>query len=186
MCFWFDEGISSDLSTFADGSLWRADVHPPLYYALLAAWRQFGGQDFWLRLFSVLFGVATIPVTYLLGKQLFSARAGLWAAAYLSVMLLHIKHSQETRMYSLTVFLFAAALLALVRAARSGRRRYWWAYFACAALLAYSHALGWVYVAVLTALFPFLTAGEVRCFQTWRPLLLATLAVVLADRKSVV
>ena len=180
LSFWFDEGVSADLSTFADSSLWHADVHPPLYYALLATWRQFGGQDFWLRLFSVLFGVATLPVTYLLGKQLFCARAGLWSAAFLSVMLLHIKHSQETRMYTLMVFLFAAALLALVRAARGDRRKDWWAYVVCAALLAYSHALGWMYVAVLTALFPFLTAGEVRRFQTWRPLLLATLTVVLA------
>ncbi len=179
LSFWFDEGVSADLSTFADSALWRADVHPPLYYALLATWRQFGGQDFWLRSFSVLFGVATLPVTYLLGRQLFSARVGLWSAAFLSVLRLHIKHSQETRMYPLMVFLFAAALLALVQAARGGRRSYWWAYFVCAALLAYSHALGWLYVAVLTALFPFLTTGDGRRFQTWRPLFLATLAVVL-------
>src|SRR5260221_14271890 len=71
---WLDEATSA-LTTkmsFADffGKFMPGDFHPPLYYILLRAWAAvFGSSEIALRSLSILFGVATIYVVYLIGKE---------------------------------------------------------------------------------------------------------------------
>src|SRR5262249_4009566 len=74
-------------------------------------WLPFGGSEFFVRALSVLFAVASIPVIYLLGRHLFTARVGLTAAALLAVNAYHIQYSQDARSYSLMVFLCLASSL---------------------------------------------------------------------------
>jgi 4-amino-4-deoxy-L-arabinose transferase-like glycosyltransferase len=50
-----------------------SDTSPPLYYLLLNRWtRLFGTSDAALRLFSVWCGVLTLPLLWILGRELFS------------------------------------------------------------------------------------------------------------------
>src|SRR6187549_2929296 len=50
---------------------------PPLYYALAWVWTQFAGNGEWgLRSLSAFAGVATIPVAYLIGRELRGNRVG--------------------------------------------------------------------------------------------------------------
>ncbi len=59
---------------------------PPLYYALAWAWTQVTGTgEFGLRSLSALAGVLTIPVAYLIGRELRGRRTGLLAAALVAV-----------------------------------------------------------------------------------------------------
>src|SRR4051794_18466430 len=97
---------------------------PPLYYALAWIWTQNTGTGPWgLRSLSAIAGVATIPVTYLIGRELRDRRAGLVAAALVAVNPMLIWYSQEARAYALLALLCALSLLYCVRALRSGEVR---------------------------------------------------------------
>jgi 4-amino-4-deoxy-L-arabinose transferase-like glycosyltransferase len=165
---WYDEGFSVLMVEFANPLIWRADVHPPLYYGLLWAWSKVASGDTWLRALSALLGVATIPVVYALGVRLFSRAAGLWAAAFLGVLYLHVWYSREARMYALMVLLFSLALLGLVMALR--RERGGWAVYTSAmAGLALSQGLGIVYTLLLAGTYWILAADPVgsRLWRKW-------------------
>ncbi len=117
---WLDETFSVWLANhdISDMLQWivKIDQHPPLYYFLLHFWMAFKGDaPNSVRLFSVLFGVGTIPVIYLIGKRMSGRAMGLAAAAILALSPFHIYFAQETRMYTLLTFNAAVAMYALVR-----------------------------------------------------------------------
>lgn len=84
--------------------------HPPLSYVILRLFVEtLGTNEFTIRLPSCLFGIATIPLMYFFGKQLFSEKEGLLASFLISVSPWHISWSQEARMYTeLAVFTLLA------------------------------------------------------------------------------
>jgi hypothetical protein len=97
---------------------------PPLYYALAWFWTQATGNgELGLRSLSALAGVATVPVAYLLGRELRGRRTGLMAAALVAVNPMLLWYSQEARAYALLALLGAISLLYCVRALRGGERR---------------------------------------------------------------
>jgi mannosyltransferase len=101
-----------------------SESNPPLYYVLGWAWaKEFGTGEVGLRSLSALFGAATVPVGYLIGRQLASRRAGLILAALIAVNPMLIWYSQEARSYALLVFFGALALFFFVRALDTGRGR---------------------------------------------------------------
>ncbi|WP_287582267.1 glycosyltransferase family 39 protein [Candidatus Borrarchaeum sp.] len=84
--------------------------HPPLSYVILRLFVEtLGTNEFTIRLPSCLFGIATIPLIYFFGKQLFSEKEGLVASFLISVSPWHIYWSQQARMYTeLAVFTLLA------------------------------------------------------------------------------
>ena len=117
---WLDETFSIWMASHdvVDLLHWlvKIDQHPPLYYLLLHYWIAFNGDTpYAVRLLSVLFGAATIPLLYLIGKRLSGVVVGLVAAVLLAFSLFNIYFAQETRMYTLLTFNAAAAIYALVR-----------------------------------------------------------------------
>jgi mannosyltransferase len=107
--FWFDEGVSVGIAGL-DGYnfvriLWRREANMSLYYLLLRPWLHLGHSESFVRSLSVVFGVATIPAIYFLGRRLFHSYVGLVASALLAVNAYHVRYSQEARSYSLTVLL---------------------------------------------------------------------------------
>ena len=117
---WLDETFSVWLASqsVADMLHWiaRIDQHPPLYYLLLHFWITINGAaPYYVRLLSVVFGTATIPVIYVIGKRISGTVVGLAAAALLAFSPFNIYFAQETRMYTLLTFNAAVAIYALVR-----------------------------------------------------------------------
>jgi mannosyltransferase len=117
---WLDETFSVWLANHGvvDMLQWiaRIDQHPPLYYLLLHYWMAINGDTpYYDRLLSVLFGAATIPIIYLIGKRISGVVVGLAAALLLALSPFNIYYAQETRMYTLLMFNAAAAIYALVR-----------------------------------------------------------------------
>jgi mannosyltransferase len=101
-----------------------SESNPPLYYVLAWGWaKAFGTGEFGLRSLSALFGAATVPVGYLIGRQLATRRAGLILAALIAVNPMLIWYSQEARSYALLVFFCALSLFFFARALNSGRGR---------------------------------------------------------------
>lgn len=101
-----------------------SESNPPLYYVLAWGWAKvFGTGEAGLRSLTALFGAATVPVAYLVGRELASNRAGLIAAAIVALNPMLIWYSQEARSYALLVFFGALALLFFVRALRTEKGR---------------------------------------------------------------
>lgn len=123
---WWDEGYSvwfANQSLLQIARLTALDIHPPLYYVLLSLWTQFFGLGpVALRWFSVLVGVAAVPLIYLVGYGLSGRRVGLAGAVLLAINPLHIYYSQEVRMYALMTVWSLLAVGAAGRWLRLGRR----------------------------------------------------------------
>ncbi|MCZ7545392.1 MAG: glycosyltransferase family 39 protein [Anaerolineae bacterium] len=144
---WVDESFSFALADapLLSGpvALIASDVHPPLYFVLLGFWTRVAGYtELAGRYFSVLAGVLAVALTYALGRRLFSARAGLWAAVALSAAGLHVRYAREIRMYALLALLSAAATLAYVRWRARPTQRRALVYMGLAAALPYTHYYG--------------------------------------------
>lgn len=117
---WLDETFSVWMANQSIGDMlqWvvRIDQHPPLYYFLLHYWIALKGDaPNQVRMMSVLFGTATIPVVYLIGKRISGGMAGVAAAMFMALSLFNVFYAQETRMYTVLTFNAAVAIYALVR-----------------------------------------------------------------------
>ncbi len=103
-----------------------ADFHPPGWFAILWIWgRTFGYSEIAMRLPSVIFGVVTIYVTYLLGKKLISKNLGLLAALLIAINPLHIYYSQEARMYALATLAVAINIFLWVKILKDEKVSIW-------------------------------------------------------------
>ncbi len=123
--------------------VWSGESTPPLYYLLAWLWSHlFGVHEIGLRSLSALFGTATIPVAYLVGRELIGRRTGLAIAAIVAVNPMLVWYSQDARAYALLVLLSSVALLFFLRARRTGAARdlAWWAAFSALALAAHYFA----------------------------------------------
>jgi 4-amino-4-deoxy-L-arabinose transferase-like glycosyltransferase len=126
---WYDEWLTTEATAGGVGDLMRhvgerEGITPP-YFAVMWLWaRVVGDGDAALRSFSVLAGVATVPVAYALAVELGQRRAVARAAALLvAVNPMLVWYSQEARPYTLLALAGALSLWAAVRADRTGRRR---------------------------------------------------------------
>ena len=91
------------------------DFHPPGYFAMLWLWGQaFGFSEISVRIPSVIFGVLTVYLTFLIGRNLFSSKVGLLGGLLLAIAPLHIYYSQEARMYSFAAFAAAFSTYTLI------------------------------------------------------------------------
>lgn len=102
-----------------------SDTNPPLYYLLLHPWtRIFGTGDAALRLFSTWWALLSLPLLWLVGREL-DGESAAWSACVLFAWSpLAVYYSAEGRMYSLLWFLaLSLAWLALRVSRPDGRRR---------------------------------------------------------------
>jgi len=87
-----------------------SDTSPPLYYLLLNYWsRGFGTGDSALRLFSVFWALLSLPLLWLLGREVGGKSTASMACLLFSFSPVGLFYSSEGRMYSLvwclTIFL---------------------------------------------------------------------------------
>lgn len=156
---WWDEGITAwvvknnNLELILTKFI-SSDFHPPLHYILLNIWGNiFGFSEISLRLPSVILGVITIYLTYLIGKNLFSPKVGLISAILLALSPLHIYYSQEARMYALAAFSTTLSFYCLINFL-NGRKLAGLSYIVASTLIFYSN-----YTAVLVIPAQFLVVG---------------------------
>jgi mannosyltransferase len=112
---WLDEATSALAARLPIADLFAkfmpGDFHPPLYYLILHYWTAFfGGSEIALRIPSVIAGILTIYVVYLIGRELSNQKTGLMGALLLATSGLHIYYSQEARMYSLAALFVALSV----------------------------------------------------------------------------
>jgi mannosyltransferase len=149
------------------------DLNPPLAFMLAWASERLGDSPQLIRLGSLLAGVATIPLTYLLGVWTVGRRAGLVAAALIAFSPYLIFYSTEARAYALVMCLVLLSTLALWRALQTRRTLWWAAYAALSCSSMYAHYPA-VFVLLAQVGWAFWTRPEAR-----RALLAANLAAAI-------
>lgn len=125
------------LSNFA-----RPGWNGPLYYLLFRGWIALTGRsEYAMRFFSLIPGVLSIPLVYLLGRRLFNPRAGLISALLVMSSPYLVWYSQEVKMYGLVLALALLAIYSLRRAIEGGGWYWWLTHVAATTLAFYSHIL---------------------------------------------
>jgi hypothetical protein len=116
------------------------DTQHPLYSVLARLSVLAFGEHAWsLRLPAVVFGVASVPLLYLLGIAVSTRNQALLAASLLAVSYHHVWFSQNARGYTMLTFWALASTLFLLQGMRTGRRGPYAAYALASALGAYTH-----------------------------------------------
>jgi 4-amino-4-deoxy-L-arabinose transferase-like glycosyltransferase len=188
---WYDEAFAvlyaeKSLPAMLSGTLTQvqgtaADVHSLLFYLLLHAWMRMVGQSpLAVRTLSVLLGLMTIGVIYLLARRLLVHPAGLAAAGIVTLSPFHVYYSQEARMYALLALAGVTMVYFFVRAwGQAGSWRSWVAFGVCGAVTLYAHNLGFAFVAGLDVwiAYTWLWRGSQR-WRNLRPVLLAHLLML--------
>ena len=110
--FWYDEACSwaTAICDFPYGimnNLLNVDLqHTPLYFFLLHFWiKLFGDSEFAIRFLSFLFGIASLPLVYVVARKLSSKILAFVSMAVASVSPILVMFSDEARMYPLVLFL---------------------------------------------------------------------------------
>ena len=116
---WVDEGLSVALTH----TPWREmilttphnDAMSP-YLVLLRLWiMRFGDSAASLRIPSVIFSVATLPLLYALARRLAGARAAAVTTILFAINVFSIRYAQEARCYSLMVLLVVGSWIFFLR-----------------------------------------------------------------------
>ena len=147
--FWLDEAASTmlarvDWQTFANALIHR-QANMAFYYLLLRPWIYFGEGETWVRLLSVMFGVAAILVIYQLGRLALSEKSGRIAALLLAVNAFHVEYSQEARGYSLAVLCGLLSSYFFLRSISDENRQSRVAYVISSVLTIYAQVFGiWI------------------------------------------
>lgn len=124
----------------------------PLYLAVAHLFVSALGEDPWaLRLPAALFGIAAIPLLYLVGTAVTDRREAGAAALILTFSYHHVWFSQNARGYTALLFFVMLSTLAVIRWFDTGRRSFLLLYVVSTALGAYAH-LTMVLVCVSQAL----------------------------------
>ncbi len=180
---WVDEYASLlvaklPLAAIPAGAL-RGDAFEPSLYFLLLHFviGIFGESEEALRLLSALAGAVTVPLALVLFRAL-GASTGVAAlgAALMAISPLHLWYSQEARPYALLLCLGLGSLVCLLRALRTGGRLAWLGFAGLSSLAILTHVVGLLFP-VVGWLWAIRTG---RGTAVLRPLLAATLAIVLA------
>ena len=81
------------------------DSHPIGVQLFLWVWvRLFGWSEFWVKLPFALMGIGSVYLVYLIGKQWFNRKSGLFAAAFFAVSQFTVFYSQLARPYAAGLF----------------------------------------------------------------------------------
>lgn len=125
--FWFDEAITTTAAIglleqgnpgFPSGVGYRRGIaHTVLVAGSLFL---FGVTEWVARFPAAVVGVATIPVTYALGREVGNWRIGLVAAALVTFLTWEIAWGRQARMYQQLQLLYTVTLIGLARSDRTG------------------------------------------------------------------
>jgi 4-amino-4-deoxy-L-arabinose transferase-like glycosyltransferase len=141
---WLDEGATVALARMA----WPHFVHGWWYgeasfqgafFLLMRGWLHPGQSEAWVRLPAAIFGIASIPVIYVVARKLVGLRAALASAAILAFSPTHVYYSQEARSYTMTILLLLVATWFFVRAVEQNHERDWILWTIFSVLAVYSH-----------------------------------------------
>jgi uncharacterized membrane protein len=133
------EGQQSIFQLIMSGKL----DQPLAYYIPFHLWLQiFGVAEVSTRAFSVLAGIGSIILIYLIGRELFGKPVGLLGAFLMAITEFQIHYSQITRFYSYFEFMALLSYLYFILALKDKKNIHFAFYVIASILLVYSHIYG--------------------------------------------
>jgi len=151
---WLDEAINVNNALLLDFkslvlNYSLSDFHPPIYHVILKLWILLAGHsEIAVRIPSVVFGVLTVYVTYLIGKKLFEEKTALIAATLLATSPLAIYYSQEARMYSLAALAACLSVYFFISILKKDKLILWAGFILSTVLMLYSDYLPYLLLPV--------------------------------------
>ncbi|RLG68726.1 MAG: hypothetical protein DRO07_03150, partial [Candidatus Iainarchaeum archaeon] len=131
--------------------------NPPLHGLVTHVIFILFGSYYFVKLFSVFCGLASIFFCYKIGEKLFNKDTALLAAALLTFNPLHLFYSQHTRAYSMVIFLFSLLFYALLIFLENLKeRKYAIALGLIATLFLYTHYVAIIVLLCMVAFFAYL------------------------------
>jgi mannosyltransferase len=128
-----------DLHAVLAGVKSNLEITPPLFFLVAWLFGKLGDPFVWLRLPSLLAGVATVPLVYVLGARTVGRNAALAGAGLFALSPFAIFYATEARAYALMTLLAVLSTLTLLRAIDSNERRWWVVLGLLEAAAMYSH-----------------------------------------------
>lgn len=138
-------------------------AHPLLFQLMASPFYRHGIPDVPGRYVGAAFGIATVVLVFLVGHQLYGARAGALAALLLAVSPYHVIVTRQQMLDGPMTFFATAALACVAVMGRSGRGRWLVAAGGCLGIAALTKETA---VILLPAVFAFLSLAP----QFWRPI----------------
>ena len=125
------------------------DFHPPLYHVILKSWMLlFGTSEISVRAPSIVFGVVTVYITYLIGKKLFEQKTALIATTLIATAPLHIYYSQEARMYSLAAMIASFSVYFFISIIKKDSLIFWVGFIISTVLMLYSDYMPYLLIPI--------------------------------------
>ncbi len=177
---WLDEGATVALARASWQHFawvwWHGEANlQTVYFLLMRGWIHLGQSEAWIRLPSALFGIASLPLIFVVARKFMGDVPALACPALLAFNPTHVLYSQEARSYTLTIFLVLLSSYCFVRAVELGRRRDWAAWTVVSILAFYSHDFA-ALVLVAQACSLFFKAKP----APWRPVVMCGAVILLA------
>ncbi|MEZ5156474.1 MAG: glycosyltransferase family 39 protein [Solirubrobacterales bacterium] len=116
-----------------------AEVTPPLSFIASWLFAKLGSAPELIRLPSLIAGIVTIPLTFVVGRRAMNEVVGMIGAAIVAISPFMIYFSTEARGYALAIVFLLASTWMLLRGVDTGERRWWLGYAVFSALAMYSH-----------------------------------------------
>jgi len=142
----------------------------PVYFVVAWTWSRLGGDSvLWMRLLSVVLGLACIPVLYGVGRRLVGRGAGLLGSLALAASLVHVYYSQEIRVYALATLLALCSMYCFVRWVEKDRGEGGWlsAHVVLNGLLAFTHLFGVLFFAAQGVFLALFRRGDRKGLAVW-------------------
>ncbi|WP_298139569.1 glycosyltransferase family 39 protein [Flavobacterium sp.] len=116
---------------------------PPLYfYSLYFLFKIFGYTTFVARVYSAFVGVISVFSIFLLGKEIFNKKTGIFAALIITINPFHLYYSQDARPYMFLFLFTTLAFYYLIKFIKNNNQKSAILYGLASALMIYSHFFG--------------------------------------------
>lgn len=154
------------------------DVHVPLYHIILHYWQIIFGQSIeTARMLSLLFFLATVPIVYLLARQILSINWSLFVVILFSFSPFMNWYGNEARMYTLLVFITSLSQLFFMKIIESKGRRGWLGYGLAASIGVYTHYF-FLFSLITQGLYFLITRKHFVKGTLWKFIALAALLII--------
>lgn len=178
---WLDEGATVALARASWQHFawvwWHGEANlQTVYFLFMRAWTLGGLSETWLRLPSALFGIASVPLLYVVARKLVSDQAALAAAALLAFSPTHVYYSHEARSYTLAILLVLFSTYYFERAVEEEQRRDWVLWTVCGIMAFYSHD----FAALVLVAQAFSLLFRKTSAETWKRVLFCGLLILVA------
>jgi len=178
--YWIDE-----MSTVIEGQQSLQDLfksgrldQPPAYYIPFHFWIDlFGDSEVSTRSFSVLTGVGSMILVFIIGRMLFNDLVGLLSAFLMAISEFQIYYHQVARFYSFFEFMALLSFLFFIMVLQRKKIIDYSLYVLTSALMVYSHTYG---IFILIAQNLYFLAQVIRNKNNLLPWLISQLLIGLA------